>query len=116
MPHLLDWDEVPVRSGLVLTTTCIQHLVKGTDLSDENLAILRDTYDIVLVYIAGCGDCKSFLTQYHEVITIQEVWDRFDAVGMAGKPRILVMDLFSIRSTLMANFLEDEPPAKRVRP
>ena len=78
-----------------------------SDLSDENLAILRDTYDIVLVYIAGCGDCKSFLTQYHEVITIQEVWDRFDAVGMAGKPRVLVMDLFSIRSTLMANFLED---------
>jgi hypothetical protein len=61
----------------------------------------------VLVYISGSGDGKSFLTQFNEVITIQEVWDRFDAAGVVGKPRVLVMDLFQIRSTLMDNFMED---------
>lgn len=45
----------------------------------------------VLVYFAGWGDGKSFLTQYNEVVTIQEVWDRFDAVGVVGKPRVLVV-------------------------
>ena len=59
------------------------------------------------MYISGSGDGKSFLTQFNEVITIQEVWDRFDAAGVVGKPRVLVMDLFQIRSTLMDNFMED---------
>ena len=59
------------------------------------------------MYIAGSGDGKSFLTHFNEVITIQEVWDRFDAAGVVGKPRVLVMDLFHIRSTLMDNFVED---------
>ena len=77
------------------------------DLSDENLAVLRDVYDTVLVYIAGWGDGKSFLTQYNEVITIEEVWERFDAAGIVGKPRVLIMDLFELRSTLMDNLLED---------
>ena len=83
------------------------------DLSDENLAVLRDVYDTVLVYVAGCGDGKSFLSQYNETITIEEVWERFDAAGVVGKPRVLVMDLFQIRSTLMDNFMEDLKATQR---
>ncbi len=83
------------------------------DLSDENLAVLRDVYDTVLVYVAGCGDGKSFLSQYNEIITIEEVWERFDAAGIVGKPRVLVMDLFQIRSTLMDNFMEDLKATQR---
>jgi hypothetical protein len=84
------------------------------DLSDENISILRDTYDTVLVYIAGFGDGKSFLSQLNEVITIEEIWARFDAVGMVGKPRVLIMDMFHIRSTLMSNFLENIENVKKV--
>jgi len=60
------------------------------------------------VYFAGWGDGKSFLTQYNEVVTIQEVWDRFDAVGVVGKPRVLVVmktrALYFIRRAL--NFMK----------
>lgn len=77
------------------------------ELALENIeAELKGKYDAVLCYFCGRGDGDSFLTQYNEIVTVREVWDLLDEVGFKGKPRMMVMDLFDVRSTYMEDELE----------